>query len=155
MKHNSNAFCYKPSLKKKRKKRKNVIHAPFCISCPFRCFLYVLFPIDVLQPAPSPCCLDRWNKQQVTSSGKKYMRGKKRKKCFAKLWVVTYFVSLTWQKVLFQSAWFAGLVIHSWRTCFHKFTSLDPIILGSRLPSQNSIALRVNNPQSWLPWTKK
>ena len=54
MKHNSNAFCYTSSLKKKRKKRKNVIHAPFCISCPFRYLLYVLFPIDVLQPAPSP-----------------------------------------------------------------------------------------------------
>jgi len=52
MKHNSNAFCYTSSLKKREEKTPSMRH--FCIPCPFRCFLYVLFPIDVLQPAPSP-----------------------------------------------------------------------------------------------------
>ena len=155
MKHNSNAFCYTSSLKKKGKKTPSMRH--FCISCPPSDASSMSFSPMMCynQPLP-PYCLDRRNKQQVTSPGEEYMIGGKeeKKECFAKLWVVTYFVSLPWQRVLFQSAWFAGLVIHWWRTCFRKFTSLDPINLGSLLPSQNSIALRVNNPQSWLPWTK-
>ena len=140
---------------KKRKKMPSMRH--FCISCPPSDASSMSFsPLMCYnQPLP-PYCLDRRNKQQVTSPGEEYMIGGKeeKKECFAKLWVVTYFVSLPWQRVLLQSAWFAGLVIHWWRTCFRKFTSLDPIILGSLLPSQNSIALRVNNPQSWLSWTK-
>jgi len=140
--------------KKRGKKTPSMRH--FCISCPLPMLPLCSFPHWCATTSPfPPCCLDRRNKQ-VTSPGEEYMIGGKeeKKECFAKLWVVTYFVSLPWQRVLFQSAWFAGLVIHWWRTCFRKFTSLDPIIMGSLLPSQNSIVLRVNNPQSWLPWTK-
>jgi len=86
MKHNSNAFCYTSSLKKKRKK--NAVYAPF---------LHFLPPSDASsmsfsplmcynQPLP-PYCLDRRNKQQVTSPGEEYMIGGKeeKKECFAKL----------------------------------------------------------------------
>ena len=140
----------------KKKRKKNAVHAPFLHFLPHSDASSMSFsPLMCYNQLLPPYCLDRRNKQ-VTSPGEEYMIGGKeeKKECFAKLWVVTYFVSLPWQRVLFQSAWFALIVIRSWRTCFRKFTSLDPIILGSRLPSQYSIALRVNNPQSWLPWEK-
>ena len=106
------------------------------------------------QPLPPVAWIDEINSKLLHGGKMHESGGGGKKECFAKLWFVTYFVSLPWHRVLFQSAWFALIVIRSWRTCFRKFTSLDPIILGNWLPSQNSIALRVNNPQSWLPWTK-
>ena len=140
--------------KKREKKEKTSSMRHFAFLAPSDASSMSFSPLMCYNQLLPPYCLNRRNKQ-VTSPGEEYMIGEKEKKeCFAKLWVVTYFVSLPWQRVLFQSAWFAGLVIHWWRTCFRKFTSLDPINMGSLLPSQNSIALRVNNPQSWLPWTK-
>jgi len=80
MKHNSNAFCYTSSLKKKGKKTPSMRH--FCISCPPSDASSMSFSPMMCynQPLP-PYCLDRRNKQQVTSPGEEYMiGGKKRKK---------------------------------------------------------------------------
>jgi len=143
-------------LEKKRKKKKSIIHSPFLHFLPI--LMLPLYPFvhwcATTSPFPPVVWIDEINSKLLHGGKVHESGGGGKKESFAKLWFVTYFVSLPWHRVLFQSAWFALIVIHSWRTCFRKFTSLDPIILGSRLPSQYSIALRVNNPQSWLPWDK-
>ena len=48
-----------------------------------------------------------------------------------------------------------GLWNHSARTSFLSFNSSSSIKLGRFSPSQYSMALSVNRPQSWLFWRKK